>query len=163
MFHTFWNANNTFTNHVFFIQNKNRDLQRLCIKSLCKCSFVFDRRNPRTKGRLFRCRSKKIWKLRVTGPCDGNPPVSGFSSQRPSNVEIVSIWWRRHESRRFLWNTTFFSQTPGPCLNKDSPSRQCVQKTRRSCGRLSFIIGILILTRLHFYVNIERAPWGPSQ
>ena len=40
---------------------------------------------------------KKISKLRVTGLCEGNPPVTrGFPSQRASNAENVSIWWRHH-------------------------------------------------------------------
>ena len=48
-------------------------------------------------NRLFRRRSKKISKLRVTGLCEGNPQVTGeFPSQRASNVENVSIWWRHH-------------------------------------------------------------------
>ena len=30
--------------------------------------------------------------------CEGNPPVTGgFPSQRTSNAENVSIWWRLHE------------------------------------------------------------------
>ena len=45
-------------------------------------------------NRLFRCRSKKTSKLCVTRLCEGNTPVtSGFSSQRTSNDENVSIWW----------------------------------------------------------------------
>ena len=48
-------------------------------------------------NRLFRRRSKKISKLWVTGLCEGNPPVtSDFPSQRASNSENVSIWWRHH-------------------------------------------------------------------
>ena len=39
-------------------------------------------------------RSKKQSKLRVTGLCEGNPPVTGgLSSQRASNAENASIWW----------------------------------------------------------------------
>ena len=39
---------------------------------------------------------RKISKLRVTGLCEGNSPITGkFPSQRASNVENVSIW-RRH-------------------------------------------------------------------
>ena len=46
---------------------------------------------------LFRRRSKKTSKLRVTGLCDGNSPVTGeFPAQRASNAENVSIWWRHH-------------------------------------------------------------------
>ena len=48
-------------------------------------------------NRLFRRRSKKTTKLRVTGLCEGNSPVTGeFSSQRASNVENISILWRHH-------------------------------------------------------------------
>ena len=44
-----------------------------------------------------RHRSKKISKLRVTGLCEGNLPVTGeFLTQRDCNSENVSIWWRRH-------------------------------------------------------------------
>ena len=46
---------------------------------------------------LFKRRSKKTPKLRVTGLCEGNSPVTGeFPSQRSSNAENVSIWWRHH-------------------------------------------------------------------
>ena len=48
-------------------------------------------------NRLFRRRSKKTSKLRVTGFSAGNSPVTGeFPTQRASN-ENVSIWWRHHE------------------------------------------------------------------
>ena len=36
-------------------------------------------------------------KLRVTGLCAGNSPVTGeFPAQKASNAEDVSIWWRHH-------------------------------------------------------------------
>ena len=48
-------------------------------------------------NRLFRRGSKKASKLRVTGLCEGNHPVTGgFLSQRISNTENVSIWCRHH-------------------------------------------------------------------
>ena len=47
--------------------------------------------------RLFRRRSKKTSKLRVTGPCVGNSPGTGEFSQMASNAENVSIWWCHHE------------------------------------------------------------------
>ena len=50
-------------------------------------------------NRLFRCRSKKASKLRVTGRCEGNES-SGDPSQRACNAENVSIWWRHHEIGR---------------------------------------------------------------
>ena len=43
-------------------------------------------------NRLFRRRSKKTSKFRVTGLCEWNPPVTvGFPSQRASNAEKVSF------------------------------------------------------------------------
>ena len=49
--------------------------------------------------RLFRRRSKKTSKLRVTGLCVVNSPVTGeFPAQMASYVENVSIWWRHHAS-----------------------------------------------------------------
>ena len=48
-------------------------------------------------NRIFRHRSKKASKLRVTGLCEGNSPVTGeFPAQRASDAENVSIWWRHH-------------------------------------------------------------------
>ena len=49
-------------------------------------------------NRLFRHRWKKTSKLRVTGFCVGNSPVTGeFPAQMASNAEKVSIWWRQLE------------------------------------------------------------------
>ena len=49
--------------------------------------------------RLFRCRSKKTSKLRVTGLCAGNSPATDeFPAQMASNAENVSIWWRHHDT-----------------------------------------------------------------
>ena len=40
---------------------------------------------------------ERISKLRVTGLCEGNLPVTDeFPAQRASNAENVSIWWRHH-------------------------------------------------------------------
>ena len=53
-------------------------------------------------NRLFRRRSKKTSKLRVTGLCVGNSPGTGeFSAQMASYAENVSIWWRHHGD--FYW------------------------------------------------------------
>ena len=50
-------------------------------------------------NRSFRRRSKKTSKLRVTGLCAGNSPVTGeFPTQMASNAENVSIWWRHYDS-----------------------------------------------------------------
>ena len=48
-------------------------------------------------NRLFRRRSKKTSKFRVTGLCVGNSPgTAEFPAQLASNAENVSIWWRHH-------------------------------------------------------------------
>ena len=48
-------------------------------------------------NRLFRRRSKKAPKLRVTGLSAGNSPgTSEFPAQMASYTENVSIWWRHH-------------------------------------------------------------------
>ena len=53
-------------------------------------------------NRLFRRRSKKTSKLRVTGLCEGNSPVTDeVPAQRASNAENVSIWWRHHRKKFF--------------------------------------------------------------
>ena len=40
---------------------------------------------------------KKTSKLRATGPCVENSPLTGeFPAQKASNTENVSIWWRHH-------------------------------------------------------------------
>ena len=51
-------------------------------------------------NRVFRQRSKKASKLRVTGLCEGNySPITGeFPAQKASNAENISIWWRHHGS-----------------------------------------------------------------
>ena len=62
-------------------------------------------------NRLFIRTSMKTSKLRVTGLCAGNSPVTGeFFAQRASNAENASIWWRHHERGEsptvtggFLW------------------------------------------------------------
>ena len=47
--------------------------------------------------RIFRRRSKKTSKFRVTGLCAVNSPVTGeFPAQMVSNAENASIWWRHH-------------------------------------------------------------------
>ena len=48
-------------------------------------------------NRLFMRISKKTSKLRVTGVCEGNSPMTeDFPAQMASNAENVTIWWRHH-------------------------------------------------------------------
>ena len=51
-----------------------------------------------------RRRSKKTLKLRVTGFCAENSPVTAeFPEQRASSAENVSIWWCHHELNHFKY------------------------------------------------------------
>ena len=63
-------------------------------------------------SRLFRRRSKKTSKLRVTGLCAGNSPVTGeFPAQMASNSENVSIWWRHHDHNNSYPNGPVLAQS----------------------------------------------------
>ena len=56
-------------------------------------------------NRLFRRRSKKTSKLRVTGLCAGNSSVTGeFPPQVASKAKNVSILWRHHVILTFSEN-----------------------------------------------------------
>ena len=60
-------------------------------------------------NRLYRRRSKKTSKLRVTGLCVGDSPVTGeFPAPRASNAEKVSIWWRHYD-----WGWSFATTWSG--------------------------------------------------
>ena len=62
-------------------------------------------------NRLFRRKSKKTLKLRVTGLCAGNSPGAGeFPAQMASYAENVSIWWRHHVIRPSLYWTSFIQK-----------------------------------------------------
>ena len=71
-------------------------------------------------NRSFRRRSKKTSKLRVTGLCAGNSPVTGeFPAQMASNAENASIWWSHHENVFSIWTaTTLPSQRQAQCQPK---------------------------------------------
>ena len=57
---------------------------------------------------LFRRRSKKTSKLRTTGLCVGNSPVTGeFTAQKSRNAEDGSIWWRHHGAAKCTSRSTF--------------------------------------------------------
>ena len=71
--------------------------------------------------RLFRRRSEKTSKLRVTGLCTRNSPVtSEFPTQMASNAENISSRWRHRDIRRsvsikygkILWNLILYFPSP---------------------------------------------------
>ena len=54
---------------------------------------------------LFKRRSKKTSKFRVTGLCAGNSPVIGeFPAQMANNAENVCIWWRHRVIHCWWYN-----------------------------------------------------------
>ena len=89
-------------------------------------------------NRLFRQRSKKISKLRVTGLCEGNSPVTGeFPAQRTSNAEKDSIWWRHHEWR--IW-------TYAKC---ESPHYDDMTSTKPLACIMGHIVSAAIIVRVN--------------
>ena len=96
----------------------------------------------RLLNRLFKRRSEKTQKLRVTVLFAGNSPVTGeFPAQMASNAENVSIWWRHH------------ANVPLPCsddkvvilisigFNKNMHCTMSAAKWRPFCIALNVIIG----------------------
>ena len=77
-------------------------------------------------NRLFRHRSKKISKLRVTGLCEGNSPGPVNSPHKgPVTQKMFSIWLRHHGSRyshTLRYIITYFS------ANVYTLIRQCHSK-----------------------------------
>ena len=72
---------------------------------------------------LFRRISKKITKIRITGLCARNSPVtSEFPSQMASNAEKASIWWHHHvvghyQKQYWLWSLMHRCITRHHCFN----------------------------------------------
>ena len=68
-------------------------------------------------NRLFRRRSKKTSKLRVTRLCVGNSPgTSEFPAQMASYAENVSIWWRHHAVHPMKLQTSASFETTDQCI-----------------------------------------------
>ena len=85
-------------------------------------------------NRLFRRRSKKTPKLRVTSLCAGNSPVTGeFPAQMTRHAEKVSIWWRHHITAMMLYVCRVVKR--GWCLNVE---RRCMG-VRPCCGNLQCV------------------------
>ena len=67
-------------------------------------------------NRLFRRRSKKTSKLRVTGLYAGNSPGTGeFPAQMASNAENASIWSRHHVISSWWVNVLTVCRTSASC------------------------------------------------
>ena len=84
---------------------------------------------------LLRRRSKKTSKLRVTGLCVGNSPVTGeFPAQMASNAENVSIWWRHLAKDLYYWLFVWaFHWLPGGYTHKGKYTGKCLHVVTSSC------------------------------
>ena len=83
-------------------------------------------------NRLFRRRLKKTSKLRATGLCAGNSPVTGeFPAQMASNAENVSVWWRHHVTLRWCVVEMIYSGRSRPIFsNGQSHGCWCLADAR---------------------------------
>ena len=111
-------------------------------------------------NRLFRRRSKKTSKLRVTGLCVGNSPgTDEFPAQRVSDAENVSIWWRH----RALWSLSLLTSVSNGIMHQWDISfasdswcqiiKSIVKIIRSSNVWLGQIIGSKINFIKRFYVT----------
>ena len=86
------------TTAAYFVMMKLRNVNHYINVRHNECAGVSSHRHIDCLfNRLFRHKSKKISKLRVTDHCEGNSPMTGeFPAQRASKDENVSIWWIPH-------------------------------------------------------------------
>ena len=102
---------------------------------------------------------KKTSKLRVTGLCEGNSAVSGeFPTQRASNAEKVSIWWRHRVSTesRTAWISNY-----GHTKLQDVVINSCYifndsLLTHRRLGDVTHVIYIYIYIDIYTLTEV----WG---
>ena len=108
-------------------------------------------------NRVFRRRSKKPSKPRVTGFCVGNSPVIGeIPAQRASNEENVSIWWRHYANDQCCMG----SPHEGPRMqNFDSP----LLLVWTSCWSNSHVVGNLKRLGDHVTSQWYQYAWTSNQ
>ena len=93
-------------------------------------------------NRLFRRRSHKTSKLRVTGPLCGEFTGTGeFPAQRASYAENVSIWWRHHDQHQ---NKTAYGR----------PSLLDTLRPRQSCRHFADNIFRCIFSNENVWISI---------
>ena len=110
-------------------------------------------------NRLFRRKSKKTSKLRVTGLCAGNSPGTGeFPAQMASYAENASIWWRHHDLNQWwfiakgtpnnklqrYWNQNTNTFSLVTCFRKCRLQHSC-QVIQSECVRHCFYTGSICL------------------
>ena len=107
-------------------------------------------------NRLFRRKSKKTSKLRVTGLCAGNSPGTGeFPAQMASYAENVSIWWRHHELEMYKPKSRGFETSR-------APSKTSLHSVER--GLRSFLLTINCLSAMNLCMGcfLYHALWEKS-
>ena len=109
---------------------------------------------------LFRRRSKKTSKLRVTGLCAGNSPWTGeFSAQKASNAENVSISWRHHVFLRvvLLHSRMFVSVSVKiPDMVKIVPNHSTDNKPHTGDNLVCVTCELMLIEITYIYIYISR-------
>ena len=111
---------------------------------------------------LFRCRSKKISKLHITGLCVGNSHVtSEFPAQRTSNAENVSIWWRHHANTVKVldkWGHTKFGfLTDFRCTPRIAMAAWLVPIVMKGSPRFPYLL-VNIWWNPYYWYSVRRIP-----
>ena len=111
---------------------------------------------------LFGRRSKKTSKLRFTGLCADNTPVTGeFPAQKTSNAENVSIWWRHHNEILHFWVNIYgdFATISSPILDGGNS----FMFAHGSLCHYCHLVGINKVT-FRFYLKlanqVDHLPWS---
>ena len=106
---------------------------------------------------------KETSKLRVIGLCEWNPLVTaGFPSQRSSNAENVSIWWRL-PFRFYCETTTWYNQSQNDQISQFLCSAYFVFQNEQ-LGYMSFLYWTMtVIDRyglLHtLWTSAKWMPW----
>ena len=108
-------------------------------------------------NRLFRRKSKKTSKLRVTGLCAGNSPGTGeFPAQMTSYAENVSIWWRHHAMTLYAVLPYCISAKSG---SSGAPQQQRKPKLERKCHFDEIFRTASLHQKLSFWLMLVCRQW----
>ena len=112
-------------------------------------------------NRLFRRRSKKTSKLRVTGLCAGNSPGTGeFPAQMASNAENATIGWRHHGEYACAWFYIFSLSPSWFCFSTTSWISRRLSTT--VCWPMPVVLVEGLVTSTHLYWgerSTSASPW----
>ena len=113
IYELFWRVLKMYTDAKMLMSFRGRDRADISIPILHYYDVIMRERNGVWNHQCFDCllsclfrrNSKKTSMLRVAGICEGNSSVTGeytgeFPTQRVSDAENVSIWWRHHELKK---------------------------------------------------------------